>query len=268
MSTDIISVSRFLNPDRVVFDKLLHTGNSSLDIPFLVGVHHQNSFFTDFFSDPSGSFHIVFNLLGSDFHLKVLETFVNEIFAEAASLFLRVSEPSSTSSVSRVAIFFKLFHTFFPSRTYILENLKTFLRSDSVGHVSEVDILDELFGLKSTDKSPEGLILLTSPHVPESVHEGVDSQADDSFLGSEPAHLTVLSKSAHEFDRVCLEVFHKAFANDEELKSLDHSSDDLVTSAASEGESVTNKVAVGVEDDVDTRIVRFLVYGIGSVQFK
>lgn len=268
MSTDIVSVSRLLNPERVVLAKLFHAGDGSLDIPLLVGVHHQSSFFTDFFSDPSSSFHVVFDFLRSNLHLKVLEAFVDELLAEETGVFLSVSEPSSTGGISRVTILLKILHALLPSRTDLLENSKAFLRSDAVGHVSEVNILNELLGFEAADEFPEGLLGLTGPHVPEGVHDGVDSQADDSFLGSEPAQLTVLSKSAHKFDRVGLEIFDKILTNDKELKGLDHSSDDLVTSSASEGESVTNKVAVGVEDDVNTRIVRLLVHGIRSIQFQ
>jgi len=198
----------------------------------------------------------------------VLEAFVNELLAEEACVFLSVSEPSSTGGVSRVTILLKVLDTLFPSRTDLLENGKAFFRGDTVGHVREINILNEFLGFEAADEFPEGLLGLTGPHVPEGVHDGVDSQADDSFLGSEPAQLTVLSKSAHKFDRVGLEIFHKVFTNDKELKGLDHSSDDLVTSSASEGESVTNKVAVGVEDDVNARIVGLLVYGIRSVQFQ
>jgi len=134
--------------------------------------------------------------------------------------------------------------------------------------VSEVDHLDEQLGLHAADELPEGLLLFAGPHVPEGVHEGVDSQADDSLLRSEPAHLTVLSKGAHESNGIILECL-ETLAYDKILKGLYHSDDNFLASSAGEGESMADKVVVrGVEDNVGARVVGALVHGIRSVQFE
>jgi len=171
VSADIISVSRLLNPERVVLRKCLHTGNGGLDIPLLVGVHHQSSG-SNLLFDPSGSFHIIFNLLRSNLHLKVLESLFDELLAESTSLFLRVAEPSSTSGVGRVTIFLEFSNAFLPVRTDLLENRKAFFRSDAVSHVSEVDHLDELLRLHVADKFPEGLLFFGGPTYPRKRSSG------------------------------------------------------------------------------------------------
>ena len=93
MAQDVVGAQGLLDPPRPELGQSLHVGNRLLDLPDLVGVHHQGAVLADLLADDPGAAHVILEV-AADLLLEMRPATGNAFAAEAAQLLVGVAEPA------------------------------------------------------------------------------------------------------------------------------------------------------------------------------
>lgn len=216
---------------------------------YLVGINHKdvalviaNGFTSNSQSPP------VFLDVSANLQLEVLVSLLDALLEEGLQLFLTVSQPSGTGSVSRYRLaLLRLLDTVLLAGLDLLEEGNGLLGCDGIGDVAEVNAADELLGSHVRDDAPDRLVQGLGPEIPEGVDDGTKSQVDDTLLGSDPAQLAVGNEVAPGLTPVGGE-FIKVFADYEGSEERNGGADDFVTAANGEGLGLLVSVSKEVKE--------------------
>src|SRR5438094_7244699 len=106
MAEYIVRAGRLLDPPGFKLGQAPHIADRLLDIPDLVGIHHELSLPTDFLTENAGTANICLNI-AAYLLFKMSPTRGNSFARQKAHLFVGIPQPACRGRIGRIA---KLLH--------------------------------------------------------------------------------------------------------------------------------------------------------------
>ena len=251
----VVGARRLLDPPRVELSEHPHRSDRLVDVPALVGVHHQHTVRAQLATNQRGTARVGLDV-ATDLHLHVCESRRQRLADETFDLGVGVAEPAGGRRVGRVSVANDLGDAFIATRAHPAQQLERLVGRQDISDVAKVDGGNELFGFEIDEELPQRLALPLGPEVPDGVDDRGGRQVDHTLLGSEPAELAVGGESAPEPAHVGDDVLERP-SDDQVLQRSCRRDDDLGPPPVGERQPMTLQVIVGVraQNDVGSRVV-------------
>ena len=102
VSQHVVRRSRLLDPKRTELRQLLHEADCFVNIPDLVGIHHQLALPPNLLANQTRATQVI-RQIAPHFHLEMRPSLGQPFTHQGAHLFVRVAQPSGGGRVGRVA---------------------------------------------------------------------------------------------------------------------------------------------------------------------
>ncbi|MNI05733.1 hypothetical protein D3C73_586940 [compost metagenome] len=267
MAENVVGAGWLLDPQRFERGEAAHVGDRFIDVPDLIGVHHQGPFPADFFTQNRGATDVVFEI-GADFLLDVSPAILDRFAGQSAHFFFAVAEPAGRGGVAGIAFAQHVRLTLGLARHLSAQQGDGFFRGEHVGDVAEVQATHQLFRRHVGQQFPHGFAFVLGPQVPDGVDDRRGGEVNHAFFRAQPAQLTVadgdvVPESAHVGD----DLFQRQ-TDHHRRQGLHRRHTDFIATADGEGQAVAFKVCrgVGVQHDVGRGVIRCAVHRIGTVE--
>ena len=261
----VVWAGGFFDPPGLELGQGLHIFYGLIDVPFLIGVHHELEVVSDLFANQCGASHIVLKV-GPYLDFDVGESALFGLFAEPLDFFVGIAEPSGRSGVRRIPLLHQPIYALLLRGGRPPKDVERLFFGQRIGDVGEIDTGHQLFWAHVSQQSPERLALELSVEVPNRVNHRSSGQVNDSFFGPQPAQLAVRGDHLKELAHVSGERFY-GFAHHQMRKGLNGRCAELVSAPNGKGQPVTFMACrvIGFENHVGRRVVGVFVHGVGSV---
>ena len=252
VSENVVGAGGFFDPPRVKFGQATHVGDRLIDIPDLIGVHHQLAFPAKLFAQDLCPADILLDIR-ADFLLEMVPAFGNGLTRQQAHFFFGITQPAGGGGVAGEA---GSQHLFFPrclAGKLLPQQGDGFVGRQGVGDVGEIDATHQLLGRHVDEQFPDRLAGLLRPQIPDRVDDGCRRQVNHAFFRPEPAQLAI---AGDHFMPVSTEVlgdrFQGAASHKTLAERLDRFDAHFITASVGEGQAVSLQVIsrVGVQNDV------------------
>ena len=266
MAEHVVGARGLLDPPRLVHAQPAHRRDRLLDVPDLIGVHHQHAVRAERAANQPCA-PVVGVEVGADLHLHVREARISRFEHERFDLVIPVAEPARRRRVRRVARGDDFALPLDGPRTRGAQDADGLLRRQGIRDVPEVDAAHELLRRHVGEELPQGLVLALRPQVPDCIHDRARGEVDDALLGPQPAQLRIRGEASPEPAHVPADLLEGA-ADDERGERTDGGHAYLGAAPARERQPMPLEAVTGVgaQDDVGRRIVRVGMHRVRAVQ--
>jgi para-nitrobenzyl esterase len=262
VAEDVVGAGGLLHPPRVELLELANAENRVVDVPFLVGVHHEAAVGADFGADQSSAAEVIGGV-AADFEFEMGPAVGERFVAEAGNFFVGEAEPPGGSGVGGQAALAKLGEALVETRPAFAKQGYSFVARKSVGDVVEVDEGGDAVGRHAGEELPKGFGFDAGVEVPDGVDESRSGEMDDAFFGAEPAELRVGSELTGEVGEVAGNRREGA-VDGVAGEVADGVAAEVVAVTAGEGEAEAAEAVIGFEDAVGGGVIGVEVDGVGA----
>src|SRR5882672_2137858 len=193
VSEDVVWTGWFFHPPWIYFGQFQRTPDCLLDIPSLIGIHHELVSGPNFRAHQASPTKIVGGI-ATDLQLEMCPAQGQSLPAERTNLVVAKANPTCRGRICRIATLLKIALALYFVGGAFLQKIECFLRRDRIRNISEVNGSDDLLWLEVCKQFPERFSLNSCIEIPDSVNEGGSRKMNDAFLGSEPAELSISGK--------------------------------------------------------------------------
>ena len=264
MAEHVVGAGRFLDEQWPREGEGANPFDGLIDLPDLVGVDHDVRGLAQFLAGDRQAPDVVVEA-APHLELGVGEACSPRLAAKPAELVVGIAEPAGRRGIAGIALVLQCFDPFDLARFGPAQDIQRFLPAQHVGHVAEIDQLQDVFRRHFPDQQPDRFARFLRQKIPHGIDHRAGGEVDCALVRADPAQLAITGDMAPEPPHVL--AYPVEVEPDHQVPhGLDRGDADLVAAPDGKGQAVALMRAVGFQYHIGGRIVRVGVHRVRTIE--